>query len=70
MCAFVLILTLCCLKNAENIPPQVIKRVIKEISEITTEPLDGIRLISNEQDVSDIQAYIDGPGDYRSFLEY
>jgi ubiquitin-conjugating enzyme E2 S len=49
--------------NAENIPPQVIKRVIKEISEITSEPLDGIKLISNEQDVSDIQAFLDGPAD-------
>ena len=56
-------------KNAENIPPQVIKRVIKEISEITSEPLDGIKLISNEQDVSDIQAFLDGPG-FLFFLNY
>jgi hypothetical protein len=40
----------------------VIKRVIKEISEITSEPLDGVRLISNEQDICDLQAFIDGPG--------
>lgn len=49
--------------NTENIPPQVIKRVIKEISEITSDPLDGVRLISNEQDICDLQAFIDGPAD-------
>lgn len=49
--------------NTENIPPQVIKRVLREISEITSEPLDGIKLIPNEQDVCDIQAFIDGPAD-------
>lgn len=50
-------------QNTENIPPQVIKRVLKEIAEITAESLDGVRLISNEQDIADIQAYIDGPAD-------
>ena len=49
--------------NTENIPPQVIKRVIKEISEITTDTLDGIKLIPNEQDVCDIQVFIEGPAD-------
>lgn len=49
--------------NTENIPPQVIKRVLKEIAEITADSLDGIRLISNEQDIADLQAYIEGPAD-------
>lgn len=49
--------------NTENIPPQVIKRVLKEINEINSENLDGIRLIPNEQDICDIQAFIDGPCD-------
>jgi hypothetical protein len=37
---------------------------MKEISEITSETLDGVRLIPNEQDVCDIQAFIDGPGNF------
>jgi len=49
--------------NTENIPPQVIKRVLKEINEINSENIDGIRLIPNEQDICDIQAFIDGPAD-------
>jgi ubiquitin-conjugating enzyme E2 S len=40
----------------------VIKKVLKEINEINSEPLDGVRLIPNEQDICDIQALIDGPG--------
>lgn len=36
---------------------------MKEIADISSEPLDGIKLISNDQDVSDIQALIDGPAD-------
>ena len=40
----------------------MIKKVLKEINEINSEPLDGIRLVPNEQDICDIQALIDGPG--------
>lgn len=47
--------------NSENIPPQVIKRILKEINDVSNEPLEGIKLISNEQDICDIQAIIDGP---------
>jgi len=49
--------------NTENIPPQVIKRILKEINEINNENLDGIKLIPNEQDICDIQAFIEGPAD-------
>lgn len=47
--------------NTENIPPQVIKKVLKELSEIASEPLEGIKLIPSEQDICDIQGIIDGP---------
>jgi ubiquitin-conjugating enzyme E2 S len=60
--------------NTENIPPQVIKRVLKEISDILgstgghgvsvtshQSSLEGITLIQNETDVCDIQAFIEGP---------
>ena len=40
----------------------MIKKVLKEINEINSDPLDGVRLIPNEQDICDIQALIDGPG--------
>lgn len=50
-------------QNSENIPPQVIKRILKEINDITNEPVEGVKLVSNEQDICDIQAVIDGPGE-------
>ncbi len=50
------------IQNTENIPPQVIKRILKEINDINSENIDGIKLIPNEQDICDIQAFIDGPG--------
>jgi len=46
----------------ENFSPQVIKSVSKEIAELYSDPPEGIHLITNELDVTDIQAIIDGPG--------
>jgi len=47
--------------NTENIPPQVIKKILKELSDIASEPLEGIKLVSNDQDICDLQAILDGP---------
>jgi len=47
--------------NVENLSPQVIRQVSKELSHLRTNPLEGIRVCINEEDVSDIQADIDGP---------
>lgn len=46
----------------ENLSPQVIRQVSKELSQLTSNPLEGIRVCINEEDISDIQAFIDGPG--------
>ena len=45
----------------ENLPPTIIKQIIKEIRDLVTSPIDGIKVTANEEDVSDIQAVIDGP---------
>jgi len=42
--------------------PQVIRQVSKELSQLISSPLEGIRVCINDEDVSDIQAVIDGPG--------
>lgn len=47
--------------NVENLSPQVIRQVSKELSQLITTPLEGIRICINDEDVSDIQAVIDGP---------
>jgi len=47
----------------ENLSPQVIRSVIKELKSIVNEALEGIKVIFNDEDVTDIQAIIDGPID-------
>lgn len=49
------------MSNVENLPPHVIQRVSKEMMDLTKNPLEGIKIAVNEEDVTDIQATIDGP---------
>jgi len=36
--------------------------VAKELRKLSTEPLDGIKVLLNEEDVTDVSAEIVGPG--------
>jgi len=47
--------------NVENLSPQIIRQVTKELYELTNSPPEGIRVLLNEEDVTDIQAQLDGP---------
>ena len=47
----------------ENMSPQVIRRVTKEMMELAESPPEGIKIFINERDITDIQATIIGPGD-------
>lgn len=49
--------------NVENFSPQLLRNVMKEVSELTKEPLEDIELHVNQQDITDIQATITGPDD-------
>ena len=53
-----------CLQSSqsENISPAVIMSVAKELRKLSQEPLDGIKVVMNEEDVTDITADITGPG--------
>ena len=42
--------------------PQVSRQICKELQQLISEPPEGIKVILNEEDISDIQAIIDGPG--------
>ena len=46
----------------ENVSPQVIRRVTKEMMELAESPPEGIKVFINERDITDIQATITGPG--------
>ncbi|KAK9766897.1 hypothetical protein K7432_003686 [Basidiobolus ranarum] len=46
---------------AESISPSAIKRIAKEIQTIQTTPLEGVKLIINDDNICDVQAWIYGP---------
>lgn len=46
----------------ENLAPQVSRQICKELQQLISDPPEGIKVILNEEDISDIQAVIDGPG--------
>lgn len=49
------------MSNVENLSPQIIRRVVKEMQELAEHPPEGIKVVVNDSDITDIQAYIDGP---------
>jgi ubiquitin-protein ligase len=51
----------------ENLCPQVLRRVTKEVLELAEEPPEGIKVYINEEDLTDIQATIEGPGNVISW---
>lgn len=57
-------LSFCQSSNVENLSPQVIRQVSKELWELSSNPPEGIKVFINEEDVTDIQAAIDGPGNF------
>lgn len=48
---------------ATELPPQVIKRVARELQQLQEQACEGIRVHINEQHLSDIQADVEGPVD-------
>lgn len=50
------------MSNVENLSPQIIRGIIKELHELANNPPEGIRVSINEADISDIQAFVEGPG--------
>jgi ubiquitin-conjugating enzyme E2 S len=45
----------------ENISPSVIRKVAGELRKLMETPIDGVKIIPNETDITDIQAIIEGP---------
>lgn len=45
----------------ENLSPQIIRQVVKELQGLQTNALEGIKVVINDADVTDIQAIIEGP---------
>ncbi|XP_039597631.1 ubiquitin-conjugating enzyme E2 S [Polypterus senegalus] len=47
--------------NVENLPPHVIRLVYKEVSALTADPPEGIKIFPNEEDITDLHATLEGP---------
>lgn len=56
------------MSNVENLSPQIIRQVVREMNDINTNSPEGIKVQINEADVTDIQGVIEGPGKYRNIL--
>ena len=51
-------------QSNENLAPSTIATIMKELRKLSNEPLDGIKVVLNEDDVTDVSAEITGPGAY------
>lgn len=58
------------MSNVENLSPQIIRQVNKEIHDLANDPPEGIKLTINEEDITDIQAFIEGPGKILIFTTF
>lgn len=47
--------------NVENLSPQIIRGVVREMQDLVANAPEGIKVQINDDDVTDIQAHIDGP---------
>lgn len=47
--------------NVENLSPQIIRQIAKEVASLAKDPPEGIKVYPNEEDITDIQATIEGP---------
>lgn len=52
----------CSQASNENLPPNVIKQLAKELKSLDESPPDGIKVVVNDEDFSQICADIEGPG--------
>ena len=56
--------SICLQSNVENFSPQIIRHLAKEMSELQKNPPEGVKVFINDEDITDVQASIEGPGNY------
>lgn len=47
--------------NQENLSPRIVRLVFKELASLKNDPIEGVKVKVNEDDVSEIHATMDGP---------
>lgn len=48
----------------ENLPPQVLRLVYKEVSALAADPPEGIKIYPSEEDITELHTAIEGPGNW------
>ena len=49
--------------NVENLNPQLMRILAKEVQSLKQEPLEGIQVILDDKDITSVEAILDGPAD-------
>ena len=47
----------------------MVRKVSKEVVALAEDPPEGIKVFLNEEDITDIQATIEGPGEYTGCVD-
>lgn len=49
--------------NVENLNPQLMRILAKEVQNLKQEPLGGVHIILDDKDITSVEAIIEGPED-------
>jgi len=49
--------------NCENLAPDTVNAIVKQLRELQSHPAEGISVVMNEENVADVHAEVDGPVD-------
>ena len=47
--------------NVENLNPQVLRHIGRELQSLKSEPMEGITVLLDDKDMTFVEAIIDGP---------
>ena len=54
---------MCLTRDVQSLPSTVLRRVMRELSELKKSPPEGIRIQTSEEDMLDVTGIIQGPGE-------
>ena len=49
--------------NVENLNPQLMRILAKEVQNLKQEPLEGIHILLDDKDITSVEAILEGPTD-------
>lgn len=46
----------------QSVPPAVMRRIMRELTDLKKSPPEGIRVVTSDEDILDVTGLIQGPG--------